>query len=123
LGTIGTNEVHIVTWRGCLVEGLVTALLVMIILNSAYKHSLIVTQAAIAVGAAVVVAGLIAGELTTASLNPARSLGPAIMSGNYNNVWVFIAGPFGGAAVALGVVTVVRPAPNTDEAIAAEGDQ
>jgi len=64
---------------------------------------------------------LLAGEFSSASLNPARSLGPAIVAGHFDNLWVFIAGPLAGAAVGLGVVTVLRPRANLDEARAATG--
>jgi aquaporin Z len=119
--SVGTSEIHIAAWRGCVVEGIVTALLVIVILNTAHKHSLIGTEAALAVGAVLLACGLIACQLTTASMNPARSLGPAIVSGNFDNLWVFIVGPFAGAAIALGIVTALRPVPNTDEVEAAGG--
>ncbi|HET6965771.1 MAG TPA: aquaporin [Acidimicrobiales bacterium] len=40
---------------------------------------------------------------TGTSLNPARSLGPAVMSGDFHTFWVYVVGPLGGAAVAAGV--------------------
>lgn len=121
VGSVGTSEIHVAAWRAVVVEGIVTVLLVVVILDTAHEHSLIGTQAALAVGATLFACGLVAGRLTTASLNPARSLGPAVVSGNYADVWVFVAGPFGGAVLALAIVTILRPVPNVDEADAAEG--
>jgi len=117
----GASVVHITAWRGAIIEALVTALLVVVILNTAHKHSLIGTEAALAVGATLLVCHLLAGEFTSASLNPARSLGPAIVAGHFEHLWVFIVGPFVGAAVGIGVTTVLRPRPNLDEARAAGG--
>ena len=120
--SVGTSEIQIAPWRACVVEGIVTALLIIVILNTAHEHSLIGTQAALAVGAVLFACGLIAGQLTSASLNPARSLGPAIVSANFHDLWVFIVGPLSGAVIALVVVTALRPVPNVDEVEAAEGD-
>lgn len=63
---------------------------------------------------------MLGGELTMASLNPARSLGPALISGNFQNRWVFVAGPFTGAVIGLGLVAAIRPQSNEDEHKAAE---
>lgn len=43
---------------------------------------------------------LLSGPLTGASLNPARSLGPAIFAGAWNDFWIYLVGPFLGAALA-----------------------
>jgi len=117
----GASTVHVTAWRGAVVEGLVTALLLIVILNTAHQHSLIGTEAALAVGATLLVCHLLAGEFTSASLNPARSLGPAVVAGHFDNLWVFIVGPLAGAAVAIGVMMVLRPRANLDEARAATG--
>ena len=125
-GTIasgGANVVHITPWRAAVVEGLVTTLLIIVILNTAHRHSLIGTEAALAVGATLFAGHLLAGEPTSASMNPARSLGPAIVAGHFENLWVFIAGPFAGGAVALCVVAVLRPRANDDEVRAAGGSR
>jgi aquaporin Z len=117
----GSNTLHVTSDRGVIIEALVTALLIIVILNTAHKQSLIGTEAALAVGATLFASGLLAGELTTASLNPARALGPAVVADHFQNLWVFIIGPFLGGAVALGIMMILRPRTNADEADAAEG--
>jgi len=117
----GANIIHVTAWRGAIIEGLVTALLIVVIINTAHEHSLFGTEAALAVGATLFVCGLVAGEFTSTSLNPARSLGPAIVAGHFDDLWVFIVGPFAGAVAALGIMAVLRPHANADEARAAEG--
>jgi aquaporin NIP len=48
------------------------------------------------------------GPITGASMNPARSLGPAIAGGDYTAIWVYIAAPLLGAAVAAAVYQFLR---------------
>jgi len=117
----GASMVHITAWRAVVIEGLVTALLVIVILNTSHKHSLIGTEAALAVGVTLLVCHLLAGEFTSASLNPARSLGPAIAAGHFDDLWVFMVGPFAGAAAAIAVMSILRPHANLDEVRAASG--
>lgn len=56
-------------------------------------------MAGIAIGSIVTLCAFIGGPLTGASMNPARTLGPAIFSGNYNALWVYFTAPFIGAAL------------------------
>jgi glycerol uptake facilitator-like aquaporin len=49
-----------------------------------------------------------AGPLTGASMNPARSLGPAIIGGYWNNHWVYWLGPISGAFLAVGFYVLMR---------------
>jgi glycerol uptake facilitator-like aquaporin len=76
----------------------------------------------LAVGATITVCGFVGGELTTMSMNPARSIGPAIVSGDATDLWVYVAGPIVGALAAVGVVAIIRPHRNEDEFQAAEGE-
>jgi MIP family channel proteins len=120
--SVGINEIHITAGRAGVVEAIMTAVLVIVILNAAHKHSLIGAAAAIPVGATIAALGMFGGELTTTSLNPARSLGPAIVSGDYTHIGVFVVGPFAGALAGLLVASMLRPAKNPDEQSSAQGE-
>jgi glycerol uptake facilitator-like aquaporin len=63
-------------------ELLMTLLLVLVILGTAEQSRLVGPNAAIAVGATIVLDGFIGGPVTGASMNPARSFGPALVSLN-----------------------------------------
>ncbi|MDX1498227.1 MAG: aquaporin, partial [Salinisphaeraceae bacterium] len=54
-----------------------------------------------AIGATVALCALFAGPLTGASMNPARSLGPALMSGQLAHLWLYILAPIIGTALAV----------------------
>eukprot|EP01018_Ginkgo_biloba_P039213 Gb_19150 [translate_table: standard] len=64
--------------------------------------------AGIAVGATVMLNILIAGVTTGASMNPVRTLGPAIAARNYTALWVYIVAPISGALVGATAYTLVR---------------
>jgi aquaporin Z len=119
---VGINRLDVVTdGRGFIIEIVITTLLVVVTLNAAHEHSLIGTQAAIAVAATMAACRMVAGELTGASMNPARSVGPAIVSGVFGDLWVFVAGPVVGALAALAITVGLRPHRNRDEFEAARG--
>jgi aquaporin Z len=108
-------------WRSFVMEMVLTAILVSIILNTATGHRSIGHNAAIAVGSTVALLGLFASPISGASMNPARSLGPDIVSTDYTGWWVYIAGPVLGAAIAVIIITVVRGVPDKEEREAAQG--
>lgn len=119
---VGINRLDIVTQgRGFVIEIVITTLLVVVTLNAAHEHSLIGTQAAIAVAATMAACRMMAGELTGASMNPARSVGPAIVAAEFNDLWLFVAGPVVGALAALAIMVGLRPHRNRDEFEAARG--
>ena len=108
-------------WRSLVMETVLTAILVSIILNTATGGRSIGHNAAIAVGSTVALLGLFASPISGASMNPARTLGPDIVSGDFIGWWVYIAGPVIGAAIAVMIINAVRGLPNKDEREAAEG--
>jgi aquaporin Z len=65
---------------------------------------------AIGVGGYIALAGLWASPLSGASMNTWRSLGPDIVANDYSSIWVYIAGPFIGAALAVGFAYLLRGA-------------
>jgi glycerol uptake facilitator-like aquaporin len=64
--------------------------------------------AAIAIGGTVGLDALFGGPITGASMNPARSLGPALVSGELHDLWIYIAGPLAGAIVGALAYQLVR---------------
>ncbi|VFQ95797.1 unnamed protein product [Cuscuta campestris] len=64
--------------------------------------------AGIAVGATVALNILIAGEITGASMNPVRTLGPAVAAGNYRAIWVYLTAPILGALAGAGAYSAVK---------------
>ena len=89
-------------------EVVITFLLMLIIIMVATGSKEVGTLAGIAIGAAVAVLALLAGPITGASMNPARSLGPALVSGHLENIWIYVAAPIIGAALAVPVSNVVK---------------
>ena len=77
---------------------------------------------AIAVGATIDLLGLFASPISGASMNPARTLGPDIVAGNFTGWWVYVFGDAIGALVAVGLIGLVRGLPGRADREAAEGD-
>lgn len=90
-----------------LMETVVTMILVMVILGTAHNHRIVGHNAALAVAATIVAAGIFAGPVSGASMNPARSIGPALLSGDFTSLWVYIVGPLAGALIACGIAWVL----------------
>ncbi len=70
--------------------------------------------AAIAIGGTVGLDALFGGPITGASMNPARSFGPALASGQWSAFWIYVAGPVIGAVAGVLLYELVRgarPAP------------
>jgi aquaporin Z len=87
--------------QGVVVEAVLTFLLVNTIYNTAVSGKA-GNQAPVAIGLTLAFCILMGGPLTGASLNPARTIGPAVASGNFSNLWVYLVGPvLGGLAATL----------------------
>ena len=84
----------------------------IVILTSTQKKDHSLVGPALAIGATVGLEALFAGPICGASMNPARSLGPAIIGGHYQSLWVYIVGPVLGALVGSFVFAIL----NEDEA-------
>lgn len=90
------------------IEAILTLGLVSTILGTASRAQNVGAMSALAVGSYIALAGLWAAPLSGASMNPARSFGPALLSGNWTEYWVYVAGPLLGAAAAVGCAYVLR---------------
>jgi glycerol uptake facilitator-like aquaporin len=110
----GVSTPHISSASALGFEVVLTLLLVTVILGTADRHRIVGTEAALAVGATIALCGLVALPLEGASMNPARSLGPAVVAGRFDSLWIYLVGPFIGAAAAVGVNAVLHGARDRD---------
>jgi aquaporin NIP len=82
-------------------ECVLTGILMFVILCVSTGSKEVGTMAGIAIGGVIGLEALFAGPICGASMNPARSLAPAIVSGNLSNLWVYLTAPFLGSIVAV----------------------
>ena len=108
VGGLGTTEPHHGVLTSMVMEMILTFLLVTIILGTAHDRKVVGPNAALAVGFTIALDGLWGAPISGASMNPARSLGPAIVAWNLNNQWIYIIGPGAGAIIACAVAYILR---------------
>ena len=89
-------------------EFILTFLLMIVILTSTQKKDHSLLGPALAIGGTVGLEALFAGPICGASMNPARSLSPAIIGGHYQSLWVYILGPILGALVGSFVFAILN---------------
>jgi aquaporin NIP len=92
-------------------ELVLTVLLMFVIMAVATDTRAVGAAAAIAIGGTVGLDALFGGPVTGASMNPARSFGPALAAGEWTDFWVYLAGPLVGAALGAFAYQLVRGAP------------
>jgi MIP family channel proteins len=101
--------------QGLVLELILTFFLVNTIMNAGISGKATI-PAGLAIGFTLTLAILMGGPLTGASLNPARTLGPAVASGNYADIWLYFVGPIAGGVIAGLLYKTVfeeRKAPST----------
>lgn len=89
-------------------EAVLSFFLMFVIMAVATDTRAVGEAAAIAIGGTVGLDAMFGGPVTGASMNPARSLGPAIASGELSSIWVYLAAPLLGAAAAAFVYQFLR---------------
>ncbi|MBJ18977.1 MAG: aquaporin [bacterium] len=88
-------------------EVLLTMILIFVILACVLGHRLAAFAAGLTIGATVGLCALFGGPFTGASMNPARSLGPALISGQFEFHWLYWLAPITGAALAVALYRFV----------------
>jgi aquaporin Z len=94
-----------------ILEVLLTFLLMLVILNVSTGAKEKGITAGIAVGAVIALEALFAGPICGASMNPARSLAPALVSGHPEHLWLYVLAPILGAGLAVPACRCVREKP------------
>ena len=95
-------------FQSLILETVLTALLMFVILNVSTGAKERGITAGIAIGAVIGLEALFAGPICGASMNPARSLAPAIVSLNLSSLWIYLLGPSVGSLVAVVACRCVR---------------
>src|SRR6516165_2525372 len=99
----GISTTTAMLWELVLTTGLVS-----VILGTASGAQAIGSLAAVGVGGYIALAGLWGSPVSGASMNPARSLGPALVLNDWNAWWAYLVGPVVGGAIAVGIAYVLR---------------
>ncbi|XP_074272394.1 aquaporin NIP1-1-like [Silene latifolia] len=94
--------------QSLVVEFIITFYLMFVISGVATDNRAIGELAGLAVGATILLNVMFAGPISGASMNPARSLGPAIVSNHYTGLWIYIVGPMAGAICGALVYNLIR---------------
>ena len=89
-------------------EFVLTFFLMLVIMAVATDTRSVGEAAAIAIGGTVGLDAMFGGPITGASMNPARSLGPGLVSGDLEGIWVYLVAPAAGAAVAALAYQLIR---------------
>jgi aquaporin NIP len=94
-------------------EVVLTFFLMFVIINVATGSKEVGIMAGAAIGATVGLAALFGGPISGASMNPVRSLAPALLSANLNALWIYLVAPLLGSALAILVHRGMKGAPAT----------
>lgn len=103
-GTIPTGS----DVQSLVLEFIISFYLMFVISGVATDNRAIGELAGLAVGATILLNVLLAGPISGASMNPARSLGPAIVAHRYQAIWVYIVGPVSGTVTGAWAYNLIR---------------
>lgn len=91
-----------------IMEAVLTFVLMFVILNVSTGHKEKGIMAGVAIGSTVAIEAAMGGPVSGASMNPARSIAPAIVSGNVQHLWLYIAAPITGAILAFPTCKIIQ---------------
>jgi len=98
---LGTTLPAGTAWQSFVLEFILTYFLMLVIINVSTGPKEQGLFAGIAVGSVILLEAMFAGPICGASMNPARSLAPAIVSGHTESLWVYLTAPVAGAALSI----------------------
>jgi aquaporin NIP len=107
-GALGATLPTVAAGSALVYELILTAFLMFVIMAVATDTRAVGAAAAIAIGGTVGLDALFGGPVTGASMNPARSFGPALAAGEWRDFWIYVVGPVAGAALGAAAYQLVR---------------
>jgi aquaporin NIP len=105
---LGTTQPAGSSMQSFVLELILTAILMLVILSVSTGAKEKGITAGIAIGGVIALEAMFAGPICEASMNPARSLGPALVAHNFNALWIYLSAPVLGALVAVPLCVCVR---------------
>lgn len=110
---LGATQPSGTALQSFILEGILTLILMVAILSVSSGSKEKGMMAGIAIGAVIALEAMFAGPISGASMNPARSLSPAFLSGNLDHLWIYLLSPCMGACLAVLVYRFIEnPEPN-----------
>jgi aquaporin Z len=122
VGHLGATLPHHGEVASLVMEIVLTFFLLTVILATATNHKIVGHNAALAVAGTIALDGLFAAPISGASMNPARSFGPALVGGEMSTYWIYLVGPVAGALIAVGMAWLLRGGTSAYAMEAAQGD-
>lgn len=116
-GLGATHPRHVGAVGALVLEAGLTAVLMIVVLAVATDTRAVGSLAAIAIGGTIALEALVMGPITGASMNPARSLAPALAAGDVTDLWIYLAGPVAGALAGVVLYGVLRDARDLTPAV------
>jgi MIP family channel proteins len=106
--TLVSHRFGITNGKAVLLEAILTFLLTLTVYAVAVDdRGTFKSIAGLPIGLVLVFDILVGGQLTGASMNPARSFGPALVAGRWTDFWIYLVGPISGAIIAAAIYSVV----------------
>jgi aquaporin Z len=106
--TVVTTQADFSAWEALILEGVFTFMLVWVVFATAVDdRGSFGAIGGFGIGLVLAVSVLTIGPITGSSINPARTLGPALVEGEWADAWIYYVGPFVGGALAALVYTVL----------------
>lgn len=112
---LGATSTELELPVGMMVELTLTAILMFVVIGVSTGAKEEGITAGLAVGATIAMEAFVCGPLTKASMNPARSLGPAVVSGDVSQLWIYIVGPIIGGLIGGFLHVWLRPNPRGND--------
>lgn len=113
--TLGATLPGLSAMKVFIFEIILTFFLMVVIINVSTGSKEIGVVAGIAIGSIVLLEAMFAGPITGASMNPARSIAPAVVSGNLADLWIYIFAPIIGCLLAVVSCKLVKSEQCCDE--------
>jgi glycerol uptake facilitator-like aquaporin len=119
---LGATEPRLGAARAFVFEVILTFLLVSVVLGTATRHRVLGPNAALASGGTVALCSLFSRPISGASMNPARSLAPALTTGATHDLWIYLLAPLVGSLLGTAAMHIIHRRRHAEELRAAAGE-